>query len=321
MKNKGRIVVLDTGYKSYETERSLLEENGYIFEIFPGERDDYLGKREFASDAAGLFVRWTRLDREFFSFTPMLRAVSRYGVGFDNINLEDASRSGIKVANVTDYANHSVSDHALALMFSLIRAIPQSAKALNSAYGKPGREDVFELHDKTLGIIGLGRIGGTFAIKAKTLFREVLAVDPYIPDSRFPECGARKVSLREMLEKSHVISIHCNLTPETRHIIDAKAFSMMKNSPVLINTSRGGTIDEEALKHALQNKLIHSAGLDVFRDEPPGDSMKEVLTHPDVIATGHNAWYSISSMSALQRRAATNLISLLNGEEVEDCLN
>ncbi len=321
MNSKGRIVVLDTGYKSYEIERSLLEENGYILELFPGDRDDYEGKRRFASDAVGLFVRWTKLDSDFFSCTPNLRAISRYGVGFDNINLTDATCSGIKVANVSNYANHSVSDHALALMFSLVRAIPQSAKTLHSAYTQPGREDVFELHDKTLGIIGLGRIGGTFSLKAGHLFKEVLAVDPYIPESRFAGCGARKVSLTELFEKSHVISIHCNLTPETRHIIDRKAFSLMKKSPVLINTSRGGTVDEEALKYALGNKLIHSAGLDVFEDEPPGESMKEVLAHPDVLATGHNAWYSVSSMNELQRRAAANLIALLNGEQVEDCLN
>lgn len=321
MKNKGRVVVIDTGYKSYELEQRLMEETGYVFEVFPGARDDYKGKRIFAADACGLFVRWTRLDNDFFAHTPELRAISRYGVGFDNIDLADATRYGIKVSNVTNYANHAVSDHALALIFSLIRGLPQSVENLLPAYTQPGREDVFELHDKTLGIIGLGRIGGTLSKKAKNLFREVLAVDPYIAESRFAECGARKVSMHELLQKSHVISVHCNLTEETRHIIDRKAFSVMINKPVLINTSRGGTIDEDALKDALQRGLIHSAGLDVYRDEPPGEDMMEVIKHPHVLATGHNAWYSISSMYELQRRAAANLIGLLNGDQVEDCLN
>lgn len=313
-----RIAILDTGYDSYQYEQELFEKHGYILDIFPGESGD---KKAFARDAVGLLIRWTIIDDEFLNALPNLKAIVRYGVGYENIDLKAASAHGVKVANVQGYANHAVSDHAIALMYACARAIKSGGEKFHSNFGKAPTPRIFEFHDRTLGIIGLGRIGGTLCHKAKHLFKRVLAADPYIPDQRFIELGAIKSDLKTLLNESHVISLHCNLTDETRHLINHDAFRMMAQKPILINTARGDVIDEEALKFALDANLIHSAGIDVFHDEPPGNNLIPILNRPNVIATGHYAWYSETAMLELQKRAADNLLMLLQGQIPADCLN
>jgi D-3-phosphoglycerate dehydrogenase len=196
-----------------------------------------------------------------------------------------------------------------------------SQEQLKEKFATPPVEDVFELHDKTLGIIGLGRIGSQLAKKAAPLFKEIVAADPYKPADHFQELGVRKVSLSELIETSSVISLHCNLTTETRNILGKEAFQNMQNRPVIVNTSRGETIDEKALLEALVHNWIHSAGLDVYHDEPTTEAQQKLINHPRTICTGHYAWYSNSSAVTLQKRAALNLYHFLTGKEVEDRLN
>jgi D-3-phosphoglycerate dehydrogenase len=172
-----------------------------------------------------------------------------------------------------------------------------------------------------LGIIGLGRIGSVLAKKAASLFKEIIAADPYKTQKYCNRFSVRKVDLTELLQTSHVISLHCNLTEETRHILNQASFSQMMKKPVIINTSRGETIDEKALLEALNNKMIHSAGLDVFENEPVTESQYALINHPRTLCTGHYAWYSDYAAIELQKRAAQNLLNLLNGKEVEDSLN
>jgi D-3-phosphoglycerate dehydrogenase len=316
-----KVVVIDTGYDSYEYERALLTEAGYEFAVFAGEREDRRGKMAFANGATAIFARHTRMDEHFFRSLPGLKALVRYGIGYDNIDLDAASRFGVKVANVQGYANHAVSDHALALMYGCARCLPLGESVLQEKFGVPPRRSLPDFHLKTLGIIGLGRIGGTLCKKATALFRWVLACDPYIPDSRFAECGAIKTDLETLLTASDVISLHCNLTVETTGLIGRDAFSLMEKRPILINTARGPVVDQESLLEALRDETIHSAGLDVYSVEPPGPDQQNLLRHPHVISTGHYAWYSESSIIELQRRATHNMLALLNGETPPDCLN
>ena len=316
-----RVVIIDTGYASYKYERKVLEDSGYVLDIFQGERHDRQAEMAFAKNAIGLLCRETRIDAEFLDAAPTLKAVVRYGVGYDSIDLSAATTRGIKVANVQGYANHSVSDHALGLIFACVRALPLAQKVFKTQFSKPPIERIFEFNDKTLGIIGLGRIGGTLCKKAQTLFKRILASDPYIPDERFIELEAIKTDLSTLLAESHVISLHCNLNEETTQLIDRKAFSQMLQRPIFINTARGPVVDEEALLGALESDQLHSAGLDVFCDEPPLANREELLAHPHVIATGHYAWYSETAMIELQKRAAENMVMLLQGNIPEDCLN
>ncbi|MGE5406622.1 MAG: C-terminal binding protein [Methanosarcina sp.] len=315
------VVIIDSGYKSYDFEKQLFEKNGIGLKVFPSYDGLKQDKMEFARDADGILVRHTRIDEEFLNGMKNLRAVVRYGVGYDNVDVEACSLHNIKVSNVQGYANHSVSDHALALMFTCSRALWNTKEQLLQNFGSPSSPDIFELHDKTLGIIGLGRIGSEFCRKASPLFRKVYAADPYKPDNHFKNMGATRTSLDELLSESHVISIHCNLTPETRHLLNAGKFNLMKNRPVIINTSRGEVINEADLLDALDSGLIHSAGLDVYENEPVSAQNVKLLNHPRMICTGHYAWYSDMAAEELQRRAAVNMLNFLQGNPVGDCLN
>ena len=315
------IVILDSGYKSYDFERELFEKNGFILKIFPGYEGGQAAKMEFARNALGILVRHTLIDDLFLSEMKNLKAVVRYGVGYDNIDVDACTRHKVKAANVQSYANNAVSDHAMALMFACCRAMWNTEAQLFKRFASPPVEDVFELHDKALGIVGLGRIGSVLCRKASPLFREVMAADPHKPQKHFDSLQVKNVSLDELLAKSDVISIHCNLTPETTHLLDDKAFKKIGMRPVIINTSRGSVINEAALLNALVSGRIHSAGLDVFEDEPVTARQSALLSHPRVICTGHYAWYSDQSMIELQKRAASNLLDLLTGKPVKDMLN
>jgi D-3-phosphoglycerate dehydrogenase len=316
-----KIVILDSGYKSYAYEKELFGGNGFELKIYPTYEGEKAEKTEFAKDAVGILVRHTRIDDEFLTKLKNLKAVVRYGVGYDNIDIEACTRFGVKVANVQGYANHAVSDHALALMFSCSRALWNTKQQITQKFAAPPVEDVFELHDKTLGIIGLGRIGSELAKKATALFKEVIATDPYKTQKYCNRFSVRKVDFTELVETSDIISLHCNLTDETRHILNGAAFSLMKKRPVIINTSRGETIDEKALLKALNDKIIHSAGLDVYENEPTTESQKALINHSRTLCTGHYAWYSDYAAVELQKRAALNLYNFLTGKEVEDSLN
>jgi len=318
---KEKIAVLDTGYESFEYEEKLFTNAGYQLEIFPGERHDRKGKIEFSKDKIGLFIRWTEVDDEFLQELPNIRAIVRYGVGYDNIDLDAVSRHAVRVSNVQGYAKNSVSDHAIAMMYACARALPNGQKVLREKYGVPPITEVFEFHDRTLGIIGLGNIGGTLCQKVKPLFANVLAADPYISDKRFFSLGATKVSLDELLSKSDIISIHCNLTDETTNLINADKMRLMVRKPILINTARGPIVHEDDLYESLCRGVFHSVGIDVYCDEPPLANRDAFLNHPQVIATGHYAWYSSQAAIELQKRAADNLLAMLQGRIPQDCLN
>lgn len=318
---KMEVIILDSGYKSYDFEKELFEKNGFTLKIFSTYDGDISEKISFAVNADGILVRHTKIDEFFLSGMKNLKAVVRYGVGYDNIDIEACTRHNIRVANVQGYANHSVSDHAMALMFACSRGMWDTDSQLIKKFASPPAEDVFELHDKILGIIGLGRIGSVFCKKASPLFKENLAADPYKPDSYFSQFPVRKVELEELLQESDVISIHCNLTAETRHLMDNKAFSMMRKRPVIINTSRGEVICEDDLLDALNTGKVHSAGLDVYENEPVSNRQGGLISHPRTICTGHYAWYSDYSAVELQHRAALNLFNFLTGKPVDDCLN
>ncbi len=310
-----QVAILDTGYDSYTYEEDLFAQQGFELIIYEGDPRNKKAKYEFAQNASGILVRELLIDKEALGRMPHIKAIVRYGVGYDNIDLDTTREKSIRVANVQGYANHSVSDHALALLLACTRDLEGSRKG---TFSKPSRKDVLELHDKTIGIVGIGQIGSQFSLKVSPLFNRVLAHDPYKTEDYMAKYKAEKVELPTLFNECSVISLHCNLTQETRHLINESAIGSMKKRPVIVNTSRGAVIDEKALLEALNSGGIHSAGLDVFEKEPPGEDQKELINHPQVAYTPHIAWYSQTSIVTLQRKAARNLIGLLNGQQIED---
>lgn len=315
------VAILDTGYESYHQEEALLTAAGYALGVFSGDRHDIETKIAFAQGAEGILLRWTTVDDAFLDRLPQVRALVRYGVGYDNVDINACSRHSVRVANVQGYADHSVSTHALALILACARNLKQGMTHVCSEFGAPPRSANLDLHERVLGIVGLGHIGGTLAVKASSLFGEILGADPYISDDRFRTLGVRRVPLDTVLRESHVISLHCNLTDKTRNLVDKQAFDTLQKTPILVNTARGEIVDPSALLTALETGRIHSAGVDVFSEEPPGPDWDALLAHPHLIATGHYAWHSVRAAQELQRRAAENMRALLQGERTEDCLN
>lgn len=315
-----KIGVLDSGYKSYAIEEKILKRNGFVLEIFRDHYGKKIDKIKFSRDKTGLFIRQTEIDKKFLDQCPELQAIVRYGIGYDNINLEEAEIHRVKVANVQGYATQSVSDHAMALIFACLRALSKGQRDIMHRFGKPPIEDIFELSDKTLGVIGLGRIGTCLALKCRTIFNRIIAVDPYVADLQFRKARAVRSSMNELLSESHVISLHCSLTEETHHLINRETISLMKKRPILINTARGPVINEKDLQQALNEDRIHSAGIDVWEDEPLADRQKPLVNHPRIISTGHYAWYSNRSSQELQKKAADNMMGLLMGRKVPDRL-
>ena len=315
-RSSGRLIcIIDGGYSSYEFERKLFASHGYKLNLGRGKEERGPFPFEFARNAVGILLRDTLVGSDELDQMPALKAIVRYGVGYDNIDLEEAKKRGIRIANIQGYANHSVSDHALALMFACTRNI-QGRR--NGSFGKPGREEIFELHDKTLGIIGIGRIGSELARKATPLFKSIIACDPYKSETYMADLHVKKTGLDSLLQESHVISLHCNLTSETRYIINESSLKLAAQKPVILNTARGAVIQERGLLAALNSGRVHSAGLDVFENEPTGPAQTDLLNHPNVVSTPHVAWYSDYAMLNIHKRAAENMIGLLEGRKIED---
>jgi D-3-phosphoglycerate dehydrogenase / 2-oxoglutarate reductase len=316
---KGRVVALDAGYDSYDQEEQIFAGAGYHFEVYRGPGEDWQKKLAFAHDATGVLIRATLADERFFSSLSGLKALVRYGVGYDNVDLPAASQHKVLVANVRGYANDSVSDHALGLMYACNRGL--FLTGADGSFGVPPMKRMPDFKDCTLGIIGLGRIGGQLAFKSIYLFDRVLAYDPYVSGCRFFRLAVRQVDLKTLLRESDIISLNCNLTAETRGLISAKELRCMSKKPILINTARGPIVDEAALLRALRSGRVRCAGIDVYSAEPLSGISLQVASHPHVLSTHHYAWYSEKALKELQRRAAENMVMLLDGRIPDDCLN
>ena len=240
------------------------------------------------ADADALIVRSaTRVTDELLGHGPRLRIVGRAGVGVDNIDIEAATRRGIVVTNTPGGNAASVAEHALALMLSLARSIPQLSAAMHAGRWEKAGSAGAELRGKTLGLVGLGRVGAEVARRAKAMEMRVLAHDPYLRPELAAEWSVELTSLDSVLSQSDFVSLHTALSPATEKIINAQTLAKMKRGARLVNTARGELIDEAALAEALGSGQLSGAALDVFAVEPPKDS--PLLKMNNVIATPHVA--------------------------------
>ncbi|WP_119168372.1 C-terminal binding protein [Algihabitans albus] len=304
-----KVVVVDGGYDSYDTERAVLAPLGAEIVLAPCEGDP---RRviEVANDADAVLVRETPLPTETLQHLERLRAIVRYGVGTDHIDVAYAASRGIAVANVPDYGIEEVSEHALGLLLAVKRRLFQRDAAVRGdRWGQVRSTPIHRTRGGTLGLIGAGRIGGAFLEKARPLgFAKILvhSRDP-LPD------GTEAADPDGICRQADVISLHLPLTPQTRHLIDTRRLAAMKPTAILINTARGGLIDEAALAAALEEGRLLGAGLDVFGEEPlPSGS--PLRSAPNCILSDHVAWYSEEALQDLQRKAAEEVRRALLGE-------
>ena len=243
-------------------------------------------------------------------------------VGFDHIDLNAAGRKGIYVSNVPGYCAEEVADHTIGLLLDVTRKILILNKITKS--GKwddwEAAEPVYRLRERTLGIIGLGRIGTAVALRAKAFGLNVIAFDPYIPLGRDTSLGIKSVNFDILLRDSDVISIHVPLTDETRHMIRGEEFERMKTGVFIINTSRGIIIDHDAFVNALRSGKVAGAGLDVFEKEPP-DTSDPLLKMDNVVTTPHTGFLSVESQRDRQSMAVEEVKRIFENHRPRSVVN
>ena len=251
---------------------------------------------------------------------PRLKLVAKHGAGLDNIDCAAAARRGVPVIYTPGANSNAVAEHALGLLLALARNTSSADAMLRSA--KPYQKEQFlglELSGKTLGIIGLGRIGTRVARKAHGLEMRVIAYDPYIDRGAHQGPAAFVDSLEELLAGADFVTLHVPLTAETRHMIDAGALALLKPSSRVVNTSRGGVIDETALSEALQAGTLAGAALDVFEEEPL--AVDHPLTRtPNTLITPHVSGLTTEAMAAVSEQVAHGVIDVLHGRMPQDLL-
>jgi D-3-phosphoglycerate dehydrogenase len=273
------------------------------------------------ADYDGLIVRSeTKVTAEVIQAATNLKVVARAGVGVDNIDVEAATQRGVIVVNTPSGNTIAACEQAFLLMMTIARKVVEANNSLKG--GKWERKQFMgvELSEKTLGIVGLGRIGTEFARRAQSFGMKTLAYDPYVLPAYAEKQGIEMVDLPEIYRQADFITVHSPLLPETHHMINRAAFEQMKSGVRIINAARGGIIDEEALLEALSSGKVAAAGLDVFEQEPPPPDYP-LLHHPNVVVTPHLGASTQEAQIKVAVDAAESVVAALNGELVPNAVN
>ncbi len=306
------VIVTDDRYSGYHEEEEVLGEIGARLEVrnlcSAAEAVDVL------SHADAVLVNLFPMGADVILRLDRVKVISRYGVGFDNVDVEAATRKGIWVARVPDYCQEETSDQAIALLLGCIRKIAYKDRKIREGdWDLHKHQPTLRIEGKTLGIVGYGRVGKRLRAKMAGFgLARVLVCDPLEDPSMIVRTGGTPVALEKLLKESDYVSLHVPLTPETKGMIGARELGLMKSTAFLINTSRGAVLDEAALASALGSGRIAGAGLDVFQKEPlPADSPLKGLD--TAILSDHASWYSVESEVELKTKAARNVAAVLRG--------
>jgi D-3-phosphoglycerate dehydrogenase len=300
-----RIVITDCDHGTIETELAVFRNAGHevVLEQCRTEEETIAA----VARADGLLAQYAPITGAVMEAAPRLRVIGRYGVSLDTVDRPAAAARGIRVVNVPDYCIGEVADHAIALMLAMTRGIVGYDRAIRGGTwdfrvtGGLQRGSTIRV-----GLIGLGRIGGATARRSLALGYQVVASDP----SPTPVDGVAMVDQDELLVTSDVVSLHCWLDSSTRHLLDAAAMARMRPGALLVNTSRGGLVDQAALVEALRSGRLGGAALDVLEREPIARD-DPLLSLPNVILTPHAAFYSRESLEEMKRRVAEGIVAAL----------
>jgi D-3-phosphoglycerate dehydrogenase len=274
-------------------------------------------------DADALVTSASPVTRGVMSALEGLKVVARTGVGYDVIDVPAATELGVIVVNIPDLWVREVANHALALLLAWNRKIVVLDRQVHAGVwsaGVPG-ERTGSLHGETVGIVGLGNIGSAFARRAAALETKVIAYDPYVELARFTALGVERVaSLDELAARADYVSVHTLLNAETHHLIGEAFLKRMKPTAVLINTSRGPVVDEQALARALEERRLAAAALDVWEQEPVAKD-NPLLRMDNVIATPHAAYFSSPAVAQVPRRCGEEVARVLTGQRPLNVVN
>ncbi|WP_419840270.1 NAD(P)-dependent oxidoreductase [Candidatus Poriferisodalis sp.] len=298
-------------------QRELLEGRAQILDVRGEDPLEGIDRAEGAIVGAAI-----RYDRTVYEQAPNLRVIARAGIGFDNLDLDDATAYGIAACNTPDGPTISTAEHAVALIFAITKGLKESARRLEAGEGDYwARHGHLELDGSTLALVGLGRIGSYVARVMSAVGMDLVAYDPYADDERFAELGARRAATpSDAVAGAHVVSVHAPLSDATHHLVNAELLTAMRDGVYLVNTSRGGLVDQDALVAALDADKVRGAALDVTEPEPlPADH--PLLGRPDVVVTPHVASATVAGRTRIFTHAVAEVMTALNGSQPPNMLN
>ena len=307
------IAVTDSVFPSLEPAKAALGRLNPTYRMSKSvNADDILA---VAKDADAILVTYAKLTRDILSQLTKCKALGRFGLGVDNIDLPTAKEKGIAVNYVPDYCIREVSDHTMALLLALIRKIPLSNKLVQSGrWEMPAVVPIRRLEGTVLGLVGFGHIPRLVVPKAQAFGMKVIAYDPYVKPEQFKAMNVEGVDFDTLVKTSDYVSVHAPLLPATRGMLNADAFAKMKKGAYVVNTARGPPIDEPALIAALDAGQVGGAALDVVTAEPLAKD-SPLLGRDNVIISPHTGFYSIEALEELQTKCATDVARVLSGEK------
>lgn len=313
-----KVVVTDFIEPDLEWEKKQFKKLGVDFSINQlkfAEPEELLGA---AAEADVLIVNMAKIDDRVLNGLKNCKLIIRHGVGYDNVDVEAATKCGIMVSRVPDYCINEVAEQTVLLIMASQRKLTEQLKIMKTSVST-GRwlfdpiHPIHSLHGKTLGIVGCGRIGSMVKQMMAGLGVNHLIYDPYLSEERKCEIESELVSLDRLLEKSDIVSIHCPLNQETYHLLSTREFKLMKQTSILVNTARGGIVDLKALDKALKEGELAFAAIDVYEKEPPEPELA-LLKNERAICTPHLAWLSVEAEFLIREKIVEDVHRFLKGE-------
>ena len=305
----GVVVITDCDHGDVDPERAVLDGHDVELRVLACRTPEEVAAQAGGADV--LINQYVPITAAVLDALPRCRLVVRYGVGVDNVDLEAATERGVWVANVPDYGRDEVADHTLALALAMLRGVVALDRSVrDGTWDLDPARPLRRLATLTWGVVGCGAIGRAVARRAAGLGMRVLGYD--LPTVR-SQAPIERVPLEELLEEADLVSLHAALTPDTHHLVGAAALARMRPTAHLVNTARGGLVEEAALLAALDAGALAGAALDVLEHEPPDELGWRLARHPRVVATPHAAWYSEEAFHTLKSEVAREALRVLGG--------
>lgn len=309
---KYKIVISDYQYDTIEPQREVVRgfKDAKLIDLQCRTEEDVL---TMASDADIIINQYAPMTERVINGLERCKAIIRYGIGVDTIDVKAATAKGIYVCNIPDYGVDETSNHAISMIMALARKLPViTADVKRGNWGLECAKPLHRFAGSTLGLVGLGRIATAVAAKMAAFNLNIIAYDPYVSEDHAAQAGVRLVDFKTLYRSSDYISIHCPSTDENYHLINRDVLRQMKPTAYLINAARGSIVDEQALIWALEEGEIAGAGLDVLEKEPI-DINSRLLQMDQVIVTSHFGGYSEEAIDTLQKKAALEAVNILSG--------
>jgi len=313
-----KVLVTDHVFEHLDAEREILEPLGAEVVLADGTSEEEL--IEAASDADAILVCFAKLPESVVAAAAEAgcRIISRYGIGYDNIDVDAATERALLVTYVPDYCLDDVADHAMALLLSLARSVVPANLSVRAGEWKVPHGTVHRLQGRRLAVIGVGGIGSKVIDRARGFGIEPVGFDPFVEDWKV--AAERASSFAEAAADADYITLHVPMTEENHHLIDAESIAGMRRAPIVVNTARGPLVDMDAALEALDSGKLSGIALDVTETEPPPPDHR-LRSHPRAVLTPHMAFYSVEAQAELQRRAAEEVARALRGEAPDRPVN